>query len=36
MAEIEAKMSRTEAEYEAALAYLESLMDAAPGSSEEE
>ena len=33
---MKAKILKTEAEYEAALAYIETLMDAAPGSPEEE
>ena len=33
---MKAKLLKTEAEYEAALAYVETLMDAAPGSPEEE
>ncbi len=33
---MKAKMLETEADYEAALAYIEPLMDAAPGSPEEE
>jgi HTH-type transcriptional regulator/antitoxin HigA len=33
---MKAKILKTEADYEAALAYIETLMDAAPGSPEEE
>jgi HTH-type transcriptional regulator/antitoxin HigA len=33
---MKAKILKTEAEYEAALAYIATLMDAAPGSPEEE
>ena len=33
---MKAKILKTEADYETALAYIETLMDAAPGSPEEE